>query len=431
MRTVLRRGLFAATAFLAVAVRVATCAGPDDVVREWNRHAASLSLSPAAALVTVQQARAMAIVQVSVHDAINSVTGEFETYTQHAVPPAGASVEAAAIGAAHQALVALFMSQKSFLDSTLSSSLAAHGLSAATPGLAFGQSVAIDILALRNHDGSDTAQFDYTAPGAGAPGVWVRLTSAPAVLPGWGKVTPWVLRSGSQFRPDPPPALESEQYANDYNEISAIGAATQSTRTAEQSQIALFWRASATAIWNQVIDQVLGTRHLDLSETARALALFYLASADAGIACWDAKYTYNSWRPLTAIRRGADDGNDSTQADPLWQPFIATPAHPEYPSGHGTFSSSMAAVLERLFGEPDVPLSVVIFDSPSNTTITRRWETFSEGVDEVIEARIYSGIHFRTADEVGARLGRHTAQFVLTHALRPCHGRGSRACGGQ
>jgi hypothetical protein len=412
-------------------VPVATCAGTDDVVREWNRHAAGLSVAPALALATVQQARTMAIVQVSVHDAVNSIAGEFETYRRHAAPPAGASAEAAAIGAAHQALVALFTNQTPFLNSTLSSSLAAHGISTADPGLAFGRSVAMDILALRDHDGSDTAQFDYTAPGAGAPGVWVRLTSAPAVLPGWGNVAPWVLRRGSQFRPGPPPALGSEQYANDYNEIVAIGAATGSTRTAEQSQIALFWRSSATVIWNQVIDQVLATRHLDLSETARALALFYLAAADAGIACWDAKYTYNSWRPLTAIRRGADDGNDSTQADPLWQPFIATPAHPEYPSGHSTFSSSMAAVLERLFGEPDVPLSVEIVDSLSNTNITRRWDTFSEGVDEVIEARIYSGIHFRTADEVGARLGRQTAQFVLTHALRPCRGRGSRACGDQ
>jgi PAP2 superfamily len=429
MRTVLRRGPFAASAFLAMVVPVATCAGADDVVREWNKHAAGLSVAPASALAGVQQARAMAIVQVSVYDAVNSITKEFESYTRHTAPPAGASAETAAIGAAHQALVTLFPNQMSSLAITLSSSLAAHGLSSADPGLAFGRSVATDILALRDHDGSDEAQFNYTAPGAGAPGVWVPLTSAPAVLPGWGNVTPWVLHSGSQFRPGPPPALDSEQYANNYNEIVAIGAATGSTRTAEQTQIALFWRATATAIWNQVIDQVLATRHLNLSETARALALFYLAADDAGIACWDAKYTYNSWRPLSATRRAADDGNDSTQADPLWQPFIATPAHPEYPSGHSTVSSAMAAVLERLFGEPDVPLSVLIFDSLSNTNITRRWETFRAGVDEVIEARIYSGIHFRTADEVGARLGRQTAQFVLTHALRPCRGRGSRACG--
>lgn len=431
MRTVLRRGLFAASVFLAMVVPVATCAGADDVVREWNRHAASLSVAPASALASAQQTRVMAIVQVSVHDAVNSITGAFETYTQHAAPPAGASAEAAAIGAAHQALVTLFANQTSSLDSKLSSSLAVHGLSTADPGLAFGRSVATDILALRDHDGSGQAQFDYTAPGAGAPGVWVRLTSAPAVLPGWGNVGPWVLRSGSQFRPEPPPALDSEQYANDYNEILAIGAATGSTRSASQTQIALFWRASPTAIWNQVIDQVLATRHLDLSETARALALYSLAAADASIACWDAKYTYNFWRPLPAIRGGAVDGNDFTQADPLWQPFLVTPAHPEYPSGHSTNSSAIAAMLQSLFGDPDVPLSVVIFDSLSNTNITRRWETFSEGADEVIEARIYSGIHFRTADEVGARLGRQTAQFILTHALRPCRGRGSRACGAQ
>jgi len=409
-------------------VSVTTCAGADDVVREWNRHAAALSVAPASALASNQQVRAMAIVQVSVHDAVNSITGEFETYIPHAAPHVSASQQAAAIGAAYQALVALFPNQKPFLDSTLSSSLATHGLSASDPGVTFGQSVAVDILELRDHDGSAQAQFDYTAPGAGAPGVWVRLSSAPASLPGWGSVAPWVLRSGSQFRPGPPPALDSEQYANDYNEILAIGAATGSTRSAEQSQIALFWRASPTAIWYQVIDQVLATRYLNLSETARAFALVSLAAADASIACWDAKYTYNFWRPLSAIRGGAVDGNDFTLADPLWQPFIATPAHPEYPSGHSTISSAMAAALEKLFGDPDVPLSVVIVDSPTNT-ITRRWETFSEGVDEVIEARIYSGIHFRNSDEVGAKLGRQTARFVLKHVLRPCRGRGARGCG--
>jgi PAP2 superfamily len=157
--------------------------------------------------------------------------------------------------------------------------------------------------------------------------------------------------------------------------------------------------------------------------------LFYLAAADASIACWDAKYTYNFWRPLSAIRGGAVEGNDFTQADPLWQPYIATPPHPDYPSGHSTNSSAMATTLQRLFGEPYVPLSIVIFDSLSNTNITRRWETFGEAVNEVIEARIYSGIHFRTADEVGARFGRQTAQFVLTHALRPCRCRGTRSCG--
>jgi hypothetical protein len=243
----------------------------------------------------------------------------------------------------------------------------------------------------------------------------VRLNNAPASLPGWGNVTPFVLRSGSQFRPDPPAALDSKQYARDYNEIKRIGALNSSTRTNEQTQIALFWRASPTAIWNPALIQVLATRNLNLSATARAFALMYLATADASIACWDAKYAYNFWRPISAIKSGDSDGNESTAADGDWAPFIATPPHPEYPSGHATSSSAMAMILESLFDDnPGVPIVV------TQTGITRQWRTFSEGVDEVIEARIYSGIHFRTSDEVGAALGRKVARFVMKHALQRC-----------
>lgn len=215
--------------------------------------------------------------------------------------------------------------------------------------------------------------------------------------------------------------LDSKRYAKDYNEIKVIGVASSLTRTAEQTQIAQFWLASPTAIWNPVLSQVLATRDLDLSATARVFALFYLAAADASIACWDAKYIYNFWRPQLAIRGGNLDGNDSTDADLTWLPPHPTPRHPEYPSGHSTVSSSIGTILRLAFEDnPGVPIVVTV------SGITRQWYTFSEGVDEVIEARIYSGIHFRTADEVGARLGRQVAQFVSTHALRPCRKGGSR-----
>jgi hypothetical protein len=195
------------------------------------------------------------------------------------------------------------------------------------------------------------------------------------LLAGWGNVAPFVLRSGSQFRPEAPLALNSEEYARDYNEIKEIGSAASTTRTGLQSQIATFWRASPTAIWNPVIRQSLAARSFDLSETARAYALFYLAASDASVACWDAKYVYNFWRPQSAIRRGSEDGNDATEADPTWTPFIATPPHPEYASGHATNSSSMAAVLESLFGkDPEMTISVTL------SGITRQWTTFDEAV---------------------------------------------------
>jgi hypothetical protein len=397
-----------------------------EVVMEWNQQAVALTLLPAFNLAPVQQARVMAIVQVAVHDAVNGITGDYETYLEPGPAPENASPEAAAIAAAYYAMRNIFPltpTQAASLDAAYADSLAAHGLSALDPGIEYGRSAAAAILALRANDHSALAeaQFNYTAPGAGTPGVWVPLTSVPALLPGWGNVTPFVLRSGSQFRPDAPPALDSEQYAKDYNEIKEIGKLNGSTRTDLQTQIATFWRASPTAIWNPVIRQVVAARNLDLSDTARTFALVYLAVADASIACWDAKYTYNNWRPQPAIRNGDFDGNNLTAGDATWTPLFTTPPHPEYPSGHSANSSAMATILELLFDDnPGVQLVVTI------SGITRQWDTFGAGVDEVIDARVYSGIHFRGSDEVGARLGRQVARFISTHALRHCPKGGSR-----
>ena len=405
----------------AVTMRSLTVAPPvqaSDAVTEWNQQAAARTLSASPALAPVEQTRVMAIVQVAVHDAVNGITRKYATYLSPGPAPENASPEAAAIAAAYHALKNLPVNQSPSLDADYASSLSAHGLSEDDPGIEYGRSAAAAILAARAGDLSAQAKYPYAAPGAGAPGVWVPISSAPgaqALLPGWGNVTPFVLRSASQFRPDPPPALDSEQYAKDYNEIKIVGALNSPVRTQEQTQIAQFWRASPTAIWNPVLRQVVATRDLDLSAKARAFGLFYLAAADASIACWEAKYTYNFWRPQHAIRSGDSDGNDLTAGDATWQPLLQTPPHPEYPSGHTANSGAMAAVLELLFGDdPGVPLVVTL------SGITRQWDTFDEAVQEVIDARVYSGIHFRTADEVGARMGRQVAHFASTHALRPC-----------
>jgi len=388
-----------------------------NVVIEWNDLAVRLTLQAVPALVAVQQTRVMAIFQLAVHDAVNGITGDFETYLSPPAPPPNASPEAAAIGASYEALRNLFPGNDVLLDSRLLTSLQQHGSSVDDPAVSYGRAVAAAIIAVRANDHSSEAQFSYDAPNQGAPGVWVRLANAPAQLPGWGKVTPFVLRSGSQFRPDAPPDLTSETYARDYNEIKQIGVATGSTRTPEQSDIALFWRASPTAIWNSVLVQVVQSRNMDLSSQARLFALFYVASSDASVACWNAKYEYNFWRPQSAITNGNADGNDQTAGDVAWKPFIPTPPHPEYPSGHSTNSSAMAKILTLEFGDnPGIPITV------TQTGITRTWTSFSQGVDEVIDARVYSGIHFRNSDEVGARMGRQVAQFVSKHALRPTKG---------
>jgi hypothetical protein len=351
---------------------------------------------------------------VSVHDAVNAITCDYRTYLSLRCGPWGAP-EAAAIGAAHRALVGLLPAQAPVFAAARAASLAAHGLTESEPGVAFGEAVAEVILALRATDGAAQAQFSYTAPGAGQPGVWVPVGTAPAVLPGWRNVTPWVVRNLSRFQPDGPPSLHTWRYARDYNEVKELGSLTSVTRTGEQTEIARFWLASPAAIWNGVARQLIQAHGLDLSATARALALIYLASADASIACWEAKYSFNFWRPITAIRNGDVDGNVRTEADPGWTPLFATPQFPEYVSGHATNSSTMATVLTLLFDdEPGVPIVGI---SPTNPGFERRWARLSEGVDEVIEARIYAGIHFRAADKDGAALGRKVGRFVVNHAL--------------
>jgi hypothetical protein len=414
-RSLLLGTLAAATAALFVSSSSPCATSVEDAVLEWNRIA--LAATVTAGQGPLPQSRSMTIIQVAVHDALNTITGKHGTYLSHGQPPAGASPEAAAIAAAHRVLVTLFPpppSQSSVFDAARAASLASRSLTDADPGIGWGESVAGAILAARASDGAALAQFTYTAPGAGTAGVWVG--SAPALLPGWGNVTPWVIRSSSQFRPDGPPALGSGRYARDYQEVQELGSVNSLTRTAEQGGIARFWLATPTAIWNGVARQIIEARGLDLSDTARALALMYLAASDAGVTCWEAKYTFNYWRPMAAIRNGHLDGNDATVGDPGWQPLFPPPPHPEYLSGHATNSSAMATTLGFLFGDnPGVP---IVATSPTNPGFTREWATLSEGVEEVISARVYAGIHYRTSDEVGARVGHQVARFVINHVLR-------------
>jgi len=387
---------------------------PGDAVMEWNQIA--LAATVTAGQGPVPQARSMTIVQVSVHDAVNAITRKHSTYLSHGPTPAGAAPEAAAIAAGHRSLVTLFPLQSAALDAARAASLAARGLTEANPGIARGESVAAAILAARSNDGASTAQFPYVAPGAGTPGVWVAIGTTPALLPGWGNVAPWVINSGSQFRPYGPPPLDSERWTRDYREVQELGSLTSSTRTAVQTEIARFWLGTPSAIWNHVARQVIDAYGLDLSDTAKVFGLMYLAASDAAITCWDAKYTFNFWRPMAAIHSGHLDGNDQTVGDPSWQPLFPTAPHPEYLSGHTTNSSAMASMLSLLFN--DNPGVAIVAVSPTNPGFPRQWTTCSEGVEEVIDARIYSGLHYRSADLDGPRVGKQVARFVLTHALR-------------
>ena len=403
-------------ALAAAMLLTPTAARADNAVLEWNQVAFAATVT--AAQGPLPQVRSMAIVHVSVHDAVNAITCDYRTYLPIDCGRSG-SPEAAAIAAAHRALVGLFPAQAPALGAARAASLAVRGLTEGDPGISVGEAVAAQILAMRSSDGSAQAQFPYTAPGSGEPGVWVATGPAPALLPGWGDVSLWVLNNLSQFQPNGPPALTSRRYARDVNEVKEIGSLTSQTRTAEQTEIARFWLATPTAIWNGVARQVMQARGLNLSESAQAMGLIYLASADASIACWTAKYSFNFWRPISAIRNADVDDNAGTDADPAWTPLFPTPPHPEYLSGHSTNSSAMASAMMLLFG--DEPGAPIIATSPTSPGFARHWERLSEGIDEVIEARIYSGIHYRSADEEGAEVGRKIARFVVSHALRARH----------
>jgi hypothetical protein len=409
-----RRPLVAtAVMFVSVLLVPSVPAWADAVVLEWNQIA--LTATVTAAQGSVPQVRSMALVHAAVHDAVNAITCKYQTYLSMRCGPWG-SPEAAAIAAAHRVLVGLFQSQTDALDRTRAASLAAHGLTAGSPGVVFGETVGAMMLAVRSADGAAQAQFAYAAPNAGDPGVWVAVGAAAPVLPGWGSVSLWVLRNVSQFEPGGPPPLHSRRYARDYNEVKDMGSATSTARTSEQTEIARFWLASPSAIWNGVARQLIQSRGLDVSASARTLALLYLASADASVACWNTKYSTNFWRPITAIRNGAADDNDLTEPDPAWTPLFPTPQHPEYVSGHTTNSSAMATVLTVLFGDRQDP--AIVATSPTNQRFERHWSSFSEGVEEVIDARIFSGFHYRSSNEDGAELGRKVGRFVMTHALR-------------
>jgi hypothetical protein len=380
--------------------------------------------------------RVAAIVQASVFDAVNGIDRK---YMPVHVPPggdAGASRRAAVVEAAYTALVALYPTQKSTFDARLAVSLTAiasdpHETAVGiASGVAWGQTVANGILSWRATDGFTPAPAPFV--GGNAVGEW-RPTS-PGLLPGAGPqfayMTPWSISAPSQFRPGGPPALTSARYTADFNETKTMGSISSTIRSSDQTIYAWFWAAStATYIWNHLADSLIlrderdenddsgrsHNRRNSLLRNARLLALVDIAMADAAIACWEAKYYYVFWRPVTAIPLADTDGNSATISDPAWMPLFATPAHPEYPSGHSTVSGAAARVLASFFGERER----FTLDNDLLIGVTRSFRSFSESLDEVKNARIFAGIHFRSACDDGQAIGTQVANWVLDHALLP------------
>lgn len=406
---------------LGVICAGAACANE---VTDWTRMmlAATLTAPVTPAPVTV---RVAGIVQTAVFDAVNGIDRVYTPMHVEAAAPRGASARAAAVQAAYATLVALYPDQKAKFDQQKSTSLAliTDSQDAVQPGINWGQSVADQILAWRSQDG-----FSNTVPaynGGTDPGQWrpTPTANAAGLVPQLAQMTPFVISSPSQFRPNGPPPLNSDQYTADYNETKLMGSSTGPARTADQSLLATFWQAgNPPDYWDQLAMSLTQQRQLSLVQTARVLAVTNAAMADAIIGCWDAKYTFSFWRPVTAIRLGDTDGNDATPSDASWTPFITTPPFPEYPSAHSCASGAAARILSLLFGE-QLKLDVVSLASPN---VTRKFYSFTGILDEMKTARIAGGIHFRTACTDGQALGTSVADYVLQHAALPVGNRGRR-----
>jgi hypothetical protein len=404
---------FAVVALVFSASCVNAAVASADVVLDWN--VIALKTTAAASFNPPLETRNVAIVHAAIFDAVNSITGERPAFVVRLRAPRGASAEAAAIAAAHVTLVTLYPDQQSVLDAAYVESLSRiPDRPGRSSGVHIGEAVAKRILRMRASDGATAAITAEYTPGH-RPGDWIPTPPAtlPALDPGWGSVRPFVLRHGSQFRPGPPPALHSRRYARDFEEIKAIGSNTSVTRRQEETDLARFWIATAAQNWNPVARQLSVALGLTLSQNARAFALLNLAGADAFIAAWDAKFAYNQWRPVTAIRAADEDRNPATDADPLWTPLLVTPPFPDYIAGHTTYAGAAQAVLEHVFGEE--PGVVITMTSASAPGVTETYTTFKDIADGVVNARVWGGIHWRTSSALGRSVGKELGRYVVRH----------------
>ena len=382
-----------------------------DVVTNWNNSA--LDAIRADRTAPPIASRSLAILHAAIYDAVNGIARTHEPYLVPSAVPASASRQAAASAAAHEVLVSLFPGSVSGFDALHTAILA--GIpdgSQKTNGITWGEFVASQVLAARANDGSNAI---VQPPGGSGPGVWVPTPTAflPYLLPQWGFVVPFAMSSSSQFRPPGPPALDSPQYAADYEEVKLLGALVGSTRTEDQTEIALFWADGAgtetpPGHWNSIAQIIGAAQGTTMEENARLFALLNIAMSDAAICSWDAKYTYSFWRPVTAIAFAEPQLN--------WMSFIVTPPFPDYTSGHSTFSAAAATALPLFFGTEDLPFTTGSDFLPG---VYRSFSTCQDAAEEAALSRIYGGIHFRSASEDGLQAGSSIGEWTATHYLLP------------
>ena len=421
MNKILRCGL----ALIVFATALAANAKAADPIAAWNE--ISEKAVKAAAHPPPVAALDFALVHLAIYDAVNSIERRHEPYYT-LIPDASGSPSAAAAKAGHDMLVALFPvpAQIATLDMEYVNYLAANGIEPHDPGTAVGAQAAANILALRSNDGRFPPN---PSPFLGGPaiGQWRPTPSllpgpppsmAPGLTPWVASVRPFTIRSDSQFRIGPPPDLGSEEWASDYNEVKTVGSLQSTTRTAEQTDMGYFWADSGPVLWQNALRYISRSYVNDVGESARMYALVEAALADAQIACWESKYFYQFWRPITAIRLGAQDGNPDTAVDPLWQPLINTPNFPEYPSGHAAISGAISHALRLFFDSDEIKFQMTT-TNPMALQKTRMFTRLSQAEDEVVNARVYVGIHYRNSDRAARAQGVRVSNWIFKHYFRP------------
>ena len=390
--------------------------GSSKIVIAWNQALLDIVRTPGAQPATVHPTRSFAILHAAIYDAVVAITRNAPPVLVTVNAPRGARADAAAAAAGHATLIALYPTMKNSLDQQFLTDLAPiPNTKAKEQGIRVGEDVAAAVLAARASDGSAVTAPPFV-PGD-QPGNY-RPTPpnfpAPAFT-NWAHVTPFVLDTAAQFRPTAPPALTSQAYADAINEVKSLGQDTSTTRTADQTQIAKFWAPPIWNTWNEIAEKAAAAHPMSLERTARFFMDLNLTFADSVIAFYDAKYTYQLWRPITAIRLADTDGNSATVGDPTWTPLAVTAPDPSYPGAHSTISAAGAAVLTEFFGRG----KGIEVTSDALPGVVRSFDSYKSAATEAGLSRIFAGQHTRLDHNAGVQLGRDVAEFVLDRTASP------------
>jgi PAP2 superfamily len=386
-----------------------------NVITDWDEKAIE-AVAPMSSLGGTNPylaQRMMALVHVAMFDAVNSIERRYRPYLVQLPADAGTSKEAAAAAAAATIMATIDPKATDKMKVAMEDYLASIPESAAKlNGIKLGEAVAAKVLEARAKDGSNAP--DAYRPRT-TPGVYVPTPITISSM--WPDMKPFVMTKGSQFRPKPPIALESKEWARDYNELKDFGGQNSTKRTAEQTETARFWLVGPPVAYHPFVRKLVTAKQMDVLDTARFMALTAVGITDSIIAVLDAKYHYNFWRPITAIRNGDNDGNPTTEREATWQPIANTPMHPEYPCAHCIQSGSVAGVVKAVLGTMDIP--EIAMTSPTAPGITHRWTNMTAFTDEIAAARIWAGFHYRFSTRVGTQMGLQIGDYVVKNVMQP------------